>query len=151
MIRKRFNILLIFLSLGILSTIMIARDNNLKVITNRIYVQDPSFIFREIESGISSGNISMISKYLSAQTYLNLSNGISGYYSSNQAYYVLAEFFKLYRVADFSFDNIHTDENNPFATGTYNYLFRGKHETSEVYISLKHNGKRWKITQITIN
>lgn len=151
MIRIRFNILLIFLLHGILSTLMIARDNNLKVNANWIYAQDPSSIFREIENGISSGNIGMISKYLSAQTYLNLSNGISGYYSSNQAYYVLEGFLKLYRVTDFSFDNIHTDENNPFATGTYNYLFRGKHETNEVYISLKQIGKRWKITQITIN
>ncbi|MHB8336216.1 MAG: DUF4783 domain-containing protein [Ignavibacteriaceae bacterium] len=151
MIRIRFQILLIFFTLGIVSSLMIAQENKLNDKAEGIYNQNPAFIFSEIENGISAGKVRMISKYLSAQTYINLFNGITGYYSSNQAYYVLVDFFKLYRVTYFNFDNVHTDEGNPFATGTYKYLFRGKHETSEVYVSLKHVGKRWKITQITIN
>ncbi|MHB8578901.1 MAG: DUF4783 domain-containing protein [Ignavibacteriaceae bacterium] len=151
MIRKRFQILLIFFILGLISSLIIAQENKFNDKAEGIYNQNPGSIFGEIENGISAGKVRMISKYLSDQTYLNLSSGITGYYSSNQAYYVLVDFFKLYKVTYFNFDNVHTDEGNPFATGTYKYLFRGKPETSEVYISLKHVGKKWKITQITIN
>jgi hypothetical protein len=108
-------------------------------------------IFDQVEAGISEGDVAQISKYFGSQTYLSLSNGKSGYYSSNQAFYVLEDFFKIYRVASFRFNNINTDENTPYATGVYNFEFKGKKNTSQVYISLKKAGSGWKITQITIN
>ena len=46
----------------------------------------------EIGNGLSSGKIASISNLFSSQIYLNLSSGVSGYYSSNQAYYVIQEF-----------------------------------------------------------
>ncbi len=54
----------------------------------------------------------MISKYFGQQTYFSFSNGINGYYSNNQAFYVLEDFFKLYKVTSFKFDYIKTDKNN---------------------------------------
>ena len=83
--------------------------------------------------------------------YLSLSNGISGYYSSNQAYYVLQDFFKIYHVTDFRFNNIKDDEDNVYATGLYNFIFKEKRESAQVYVSIKLTGKEWKITQLTIN
>jgi hypothetical protein len=108
-------------------------------------------VFNQIEAGISKGSVSVISKYFGSQTYLSLSNGKSGYYSSNQAFYVLEDFFKIYKVASFRFNNISSDENIPYATGVYNFEFKGKRNTAQVYISLKKAGSGWKITQITIN
>lgn len=108
-------------------------------------------IFDEIETGMSSGRASTITSFLSGQTYLSLSNGVNGYYSSNQAYYVLDDFFKIYKVISFKLQSINTDENVPFATGYYYFDHRGKRGTARVYISLSKFGKNWKISQLTIN
>ncbi len=107
--------------------------------------------FEKIEGSISAGNVEGLSGYFSSQMYLSLSNGISGYYSSNQAYYVLQDFFKIYHVIDFRFDNIKDDEGNVYATGLYNFIFKEKRESAQVYVSIKLTGKEWKITQLTIN
>ena len=108
-------------------------------------------IFDEIEAGMSSGKASTITSFLSGQTYLSLSNGVNGYYSSNQAYYVLEDFFKIYKVISFKLQSINTDENIPYATGYYYFDYRGKRGTARVYISLSRIGKNWKISQLTIN
>ena len=105
----------------------------------------------EIGSGISSGKIASISNLFSSQIYLNLSNGVSGYYSSNQAYYVLQEFLTTHQVMSLNINDIQEDEENVYATGTYSFLVKGKKESSQIYISLKRSSKKWKITQITIN
>lgn len=119
--------------------------------SSRNTVSPVQTIFSRIESAISRGDVKVLSNYFSSQTYLSLSNGIRGYYSSNQAYYVLEDFFTIYNVTSFRFDNLDTDENTPYATGVYNYEFRGKRNETQAYISLKKFGHSWKITQITIN
>lgn len=107
--------------------------------------------FDEIEYGISSGRPASISSLLSGQTYLSLSNGVNGYYSANQAFYILEDFFKSYKVISFNLKNIQIDETVPYATGVYYYDFRGKRGSARVYISLTKSGKNWKISQLTIN
>jgi hypothetical protein len=108
-------------------------------------------VFSDISRGIANQDVEAIASYFSSQTYLSLSSGINGYYSSNQAYYVLEDFFKIYRVAAFRFNNIQTDSNNPYATGEYQFEYRGKRDTAQVYVGLKKAGNKWKITQITID
>ena len=113
--------------------------------------QIDSQIYEEIESSIREGNVSGIAKYFGSQTYFSFSNGINGYYSSNQAYYVLEDFFKLYKVTSFRFDHIKNDKTSSYATGKYGYDHRGKRSSAQVYISLKKLGNNWNITQLTIN
>jgi len=138
--------------LGFLGGSSFPQDSNfLNKLDKRHQLNTSQNIFNEIELGISSGNVSAISRFFSSQTYFSLSNGINGYYSSNQAYYVLEDFFKIYKVMLFRFQNVQADDNNPYATGLYNFEFRGKRSTAQVYISLKKAGNNWKITQITIN
>lgn len=108
-------------------------------------------IFSDIETAFSSSNVSALSEYIGPQTYFSLSNGINGYYSTNQAFYVLEDFFKIYKIVAFKFNNIQSVGNNPYATGEYVFELKGKRETAKVYISLKPSGNSWKITQITIN
>lgn len=108
-------------------------------------------VFEDIESGISSGKASAVAPFLSGQTYLSFSNGVNGYYSSNQAYYVLEDFFNMYRVISFKLQSIKTAENVPYATGVYYFDHRGKRGTARVYISLNKSRNNWKISQLTIN
>lgn len=127
-------------------------DNSKKTIDfNKDQSAAISSIFNEIERGINSGNINDISGFLSPQTYLSLSNGANGYYSSNQAFYVLEDFLRIYKITSFHFQNIQTHDNAPYATGIYRYHLRGKKDSANVYISLKKIDQNWKITQITIN
>lgn len=113
--------------------------------------QPEELIFKEIESGIKEAKVLKISKYFGQQTYFSFSTGINGYYSSNQAFYVLEDFFNLYKVTSFKFDYVKVDKTNSHATGTYNYDNKGQRSTAQVYISLKKIGNNWIITQFTIN
>lgn len=108
-------------------------------------------VFKEIEEGISEGDVDKFSSYLSAQTYLSLSNGASGYYSANQAFYVLQDFFKINKISSFRFSSMYEEGDTPFATGTYTHEYRGRKNTAQVFISLKFQSNGWKITQITFN
>jgi hypothetical protein len=108
-------------------------------------------VFKEIEDGIVGGNVSKFSAYFSSQTYLSLSNGASGYYSANQAFYVLQDYFKVNKVSSFRFQTIYEEEETPFATGVYTHEFRGRKSVTQVFVSLKFQNGAWKITQMTFN
>lgn len=108
-------------------------------------------VFVEIGNALGEGRVSDISKYFGPQTYFSLSNGINGYYSSNQAFYILEDYFKIYKALYFKFDHIKTDKNSSYATGKFSYDNKGKRNNAQVYISLKKVGNNWNITQLTIN
>jgi hypothetical protein len=147
--KKSFYIVLSLFCLNFINSAYSQQNFNPKSKTNN---QSESYkVFSDISDGIAKQDVESIARYFSSQTYLSLSNGISGYYSSNQAYYVLEDFFKIYTVTAFRFDNIQSDSNNPYATGEYQFEYRGKRDLAQVYIALKKTGKNWKITQITIN
>jgi hypothetical protein len=141
-------IIIILLPLSVLfsQTSNLTRKSETKTNT-----QQEELIFREIESGVKDGNVERISKYFGQQTYFSFSNGTNGYYSSNQAFYVVEDFFKLYRVTSFKLDHIKSDNNHSYATGKYNYDNKGQRSSAKVYISIKKIGTNWIITQFTIN
>ena len=108
-------------------------------------------ILEEVEMGISKTKLSAISKHLSSQIYLSFLNGVSGYYSANQAYYVLENFINEYKVISFKFSSFSFNTVTPFAKGTYYYEYKGNRSEAKVYLTMKLTGKSWKITQISIN
>ena len=108
-------------------------------------------ILEEIETGISKTKLSAISPHLSSHIYISFPNGVSSYYSSNQAYYVLENFFKEYNVISFKFDSFNFNTVIPFAKGTYYYEHKGNRSEAKVYLTMKLTGESWKITQISIN
>ena len=108
-------------------------------------------ILEEIEIGFSKTKLSAISPHLSSQIYLSFINGVSGYYSANQAYYVLENFINEYKVISFKFDSFNFNTITPYAKGTYNYEHKGNRSEAKVYLTMKLTSKSWKITQISIN
>jgi hypothetical protein len=136
----------------------VPKDSNqksldLKLQDNKDFTRNEQVVnvVKKIQDAIVNKDISTLVDHLSSQTYFNLPNGISGYYSSNQAYFVLEDFLKTYRVTSFNFDEINTKNNTPFATGTYDYDFKGNRNSAHIYLQLRNTGKNWRITQITIN
>ena len=108
-------------------------------------------LLEDVDKGISEAEISSISPLLASQVYLSFLNGISGYYSSNQAYYVLEKFLNEYKVISFKFDKIKIDTMTPFATGIYYYEHKGNRSEAKVYLTLKLATNSWQITQISID
>jgi len=107
--------------------------------------------FQNIERAITQGDISQLTSYFNSRTYLNLENGVSGYYSNNQVYYVLKKYFRKHKVKVFKFSKIYTDANAPYAVGSYDFNTRNGRRSLRVYVSLKRVKYEWKILQITLN
>ncbi len=105
--------------------------------------------FDQISEGLAKGDINEITHLLPSQCFLSLSNGISGYYSYNQTYYILQDFFKVKRPISFKYTSI-VSNNNPYATGIFTYEIRNRRETAQVFISVESKGTGWQISQITI-
>jgi hypothetical protein len=117
--------------------------------TNKVKIQ--SIILDELESGIVNNQMQSISKYFSSQPYISLINGVNGYYSSNQAYYILKDFFNSYKVVSFRFEEKNTEGSLSYGKGEYYFEKKGKREVAHLYITLSKAGSKWYITQISIN
>jgi len=107
--------------------------------------------FKIIENAITQGDITVLTGYFNSRTYLNLSNGVSGYYSNNQVYYVLNNYFLKHKVKSFIFSEIITNVNTPYAIGSYDFNTKSGRKSLRVYVSLKKVQNEWKILQITLN
>lgn len=111
---------------------------------------DSRRIFDNVQEGVSTGNIGIFSKHMAGEVYLNLRGGERGYYSANQAYYLLEDYFKTRRLVSFDFTTVGETVTNPYATGRASFNFKGSREFAQVYVSLSLSGERWVITQIKI-
>jgi hypothetical protein len=112
-------------------------------------IEVPAKVFSDLENAISSGNVTTIAKYFSGQNFLSLSTGISGYYSANQSFYVLQDFFNIHSPITFKFTTL-KGGRNAYATGTLVYKSHNIKKTALVFISLESTDNNWKISQITI-
>lgn len=114
-------------------------------------VKIQSIIFDEIETGILNNDVKSFSRYFTSQPYISLINGVNGYYSSNQTYYIMEDFFNSFKVVSFKFEEKKTEESVSYGKGAYYFEKKGKREVAHLYITLSKAGSRWYITQISIN
>lgn len=113
------------------------------------FQDEPKLIFQKIETGMLQNDIKIFSDYFSKQIYLSLINGISGYYSANQAFYVLKDFLSIRQPNSFTFTKIQ-DNGTPYATGDIVFFSSGKKLKGKIFVSLSKWGDAWRISQITI-
>ena len=107
-------------------------------------------IFESVQEGMRGENIGMFSQHFGSQVLCNLRGGGSGYYSANQAFYLLENYFRARRFVAFDFSTIGESDTNPYATGSVTFNAKGAREVAQVYISLSLAGDRWVISQINI-
>jgi hypothetical protein len=107
-------------------------------------------IFSNVQQGLTSGSVRGFSEHMASQVYVNLRGGESGYYSANQAHYVLENYLKSRKLVNLTFSTIGESEARPYATGSAVSVQRGVREIAQVYVSLGRSGDKWFITQINI-
>lgn len=111
---------------------------------------DASRILLEIEKGIQQSRSDEIVNGISRQIYLDLPGREGGYYSANQARYILQEFFRQRKVVHFRFGTKGSSEGVPFATGGGTSVVRGVRGAFQVYVSLARHDDGWVISQFSI-
>jgi hypothetical protein len=112
--------------------------------------EKPSVIISQIESGVLAGNVKGFSGYLSKQVFINLRGAESGYFSANQATYLLRSFFESCRIVRFKFTTVEETEE-PYATGGGVMISgKGSRESFQVYIALSKTDNRWVISQFNV-
>jgi hypothetical protein len=108
-------------------------------------------VFSSFEDGLSKGAVDKFSNYFSEKNYLSLISGVTGYYSSNQSYYVLKDFLSIYQPLSFKLVNVVSETSTPFASGVFRFNSRGIRGSANVFISLQFSDNKWHISQITVN
>jgi len=107
-------------------------------------------ILTTIERGMVSGDVHSFSAHMGSQVYVRLRGQEGGLYSSNQAYYLLQQFLRSWKVTSFRFSTVGESESNPYAAGSASLTVRGSREYAQVYVSLTRAGDRWVISQINV-
>jgi len=108
-------------------------------------------IFNKIERGINSSSASGISEYFNSRVFVSLPNNKKNYFSSNQLFYLLQDYFSSRHIMYFSFDKVSVDGPNPFGYGNIKYEHLGMRGNSTVYVSLSKIGANWRITKFVVN
>ena len=134
------------------SSSLFPQHNNLQQnLSTDSKVKVQSIVFNDIEKGIVSNDVKKFSQYFSPQPYISLVNGVNGYYSSNQAYYIMEDFFNSFKIVSFKMEETKTEEAVSYGKGDYYYEKKGRREVAHLYITLSKSGNKWYITQISIN
>jgi len=122
------------------------------LVPKRPTAQRPAYqsVIDDVERGIASGSVTDFSAHFPSQVSISLRAEGSGTYSSNQAYYLLDQFFRLRRFTGCKLSTVGESGGTPFATGSAAFTLKGARETAQVYLSLARSGDRWVISQINI-
>lgn len=106
--------------------------------------------FKDIMYGFQNKNVNFISPYFDSQVYLNIVSGENGYYSSNQAELLLANFMEFYTVDTLKFVKSNKYNSYAYANGIYTYFIGTRRFDLKMTISLKYNYTKWIVDQIKI-
>ena len=109
-----------------------------------------SALFSDIHTGIVSVDVKKFSTHLAKQVYLNLRGVESGYFSQNQAFYILDSYLSARHVVQFTFSTINGAGPTPYATGGGIFMRHGRREIFQVYTSLSKQDDQWVITQLNV-
>ena len=107
-------------------------------------------IFHSVQRGIAEGDVRAFSSSFGPQVYVSLPSGESGYYSANQAYYILQNYFGSRRPQSFRFSTYGESDSTPYATGPGRFEARGNIETVQIYASLSKLNNRWVLSHVSI-
>ena len=113
------------------------------LVPKRSTVQRPAYqpVIDDVERGIASGSVADFSTHFPSQVSISLRGEGSGTYSSNQAYYLLDQFFRLRRFTGCKLSTVGESGGIPFATGSASFTLKGGRENG-AGLSLPHAQRR---------
>jgi hypothetical protein len=107
-------------------------------------------MFREIEHGIRTEDTRAITKHFGKQVFLSLQNIESAYYSSNQASFIVQDFFNTHHIITFKLSSVNSSEPSPYATGGGTIRVKNTREILQVYIGLTMADDHWVISEFNM-
>jgi len=127
------------------------KDKKYKTESDRIKYSGCKKVFIDIGEGFNYGNVYNIVAYFGNEVYINIASEDKGYYSSDQAKYILDNFLNNFPVYNFKWRNSSKSENYAFATGKFKYKKNGYVSSFDISVSLNYIDESWLIDQIIIN
>ncbi|MBL0173804.1 MAG: DUF4783 domain-containing protein [Ignavibacteria bacterium] len=113
-------------------------------------LSDARRLLTRIEGALASGDSRSLLPFLNAKMFLTLFTGESGYYSAEQAAFILRNFFHTHSSIGCSFHNTNVGDDSAFGVGTLTFVKRGQRGSAQVFVSLAAGKGGWRITQITV-
>ena len=110
----------------------------------------PSSVFQDIQRGVTASDVNLFSKHFAKQVYVDLPGDEGGYFSENQLFYILQNFFASRLTRQFKFSTIDETDTGPYATGSGNFMYRGHRDILQIYVALSRLDDRWVITQFNV-
>lgn len=107
-------------------------------------------VFRSVQQSIAKGDFDELTRHFGRHIYLNIRSIESGYYSANQAQFVVQNFFTVHKPISFSFTTYGESGGSPYATGRGSINVKGNREYIQVYVSLVKQKDRWVISQFNV-
>jgi len=107
-------------------------------------------VFRSVQQSIVRGDFDELTRHFGRHIYLNIRSIESGYYSANQAQFVVQNFFAVHKPISFSFTTYGESGGSPYATGRGSINVKGNREYIQVYVSLVKQKDRWVISQFNV-
>lgn len=127
------------------------KDKKYKSESVRVKFTKCKKVFIDIGDGFSYNNLYSITPYFENEIYLNITGEDKGYYSSDQAKYILDSFLNNFICTNFKWRNSSRSDIYAFATGKFKYTKNGYSNAFDISISLNYNNESWLIDQIIIN
>jgi hypothetical protein len=103
-----------------------------------------------IGGALSTGEARTMLRFFHSKVFLTLLSGENGYYSAEQSYFILRNFFAAHNSAGFSWTGTNLSDQSAWGVGTLRYLKRGQRGNAQVFVSLTRGDQGWRINQLTI-
>ena len=157
---KRYNLLLLVCCLSVCTNLRAQglphvsshADSDRSLVTASVS-SDSNAVFalvRKVENGILLARLEDISGDFSHEVYINMQGSEAGYYSANQASYILLNFFGARTTVGFKLSTVGYTDDAPYATGAGVFTRPGKRETLQIYLGLTKVERRWVISQFNV-
>jgi len=108
-------------------------------------------VFLDIADGINYESVYLIIPYFGSEVYLNFVDNEKGYYSPDQARFIIESFLTNYPATSFKWKVSNASDNYAFALGKHKYKKNGSIYKFDVSASLKYVYGKWLIDQLIVN
>lgn len=121
-------------------------------VTLNLYANDNlKLSIQSVKEGIKDNSISKFSNIFGDNCYLSLNNGTIGYFTKNQIYYIMENYFEQNKIKECELDSPNFDGNIANVAGKISYIYNGVKYTTDIYLSFKNISEKWYISQLIIN